>query len=189
MAEVRELMPRVPAVACFDTAFHSRMPAAASTYAIPLEWRQRFGVRRYGFHGFSHAGGARRAPQLLDSPGTGLKGLTFHLGSGASGAADRGGRFNGPTKGVPPPEGLVMATRSGSIDPGLVLWLQRHAGLSEAQMMDALDRHSGLQALAGTGDMRQVLEKLSAGDEDARLAFDVYVHRLRACIASMAAAM
>jgi acetate kinase len=82
-----------------------------------------------------------------------------------------------------------MATRSGSIDPGLVLWLQKHAGLSDAQMMEALDRHSGLQALAGTGDMRQLLEKLSAGDEDARLGFDVYVHRLRACIASMAAAM
>src|SRR5260370_15453707 len=93
------------------------------------------------------------------------------------------------TMGFTPLEGLVMATRSGSIDPGLVLWLQRHAGLSEAQMMDALDRHSGLQALAGTGDMRELLEKLSAGDEDARLAFDVYVPRLRACIASMAAAM
>src|SRR5258708_9287169 len=93
------------------------------------------------------------------------------------------------TVGFTPLQGLLMATRSGSIGPGLVLWLQRHAGLSEAQMMDALDRHSGLRALAGTGDMRQVLEKLSAGDEDARLAFDVYVHRLRACIASMAAAM
>jgi acetate kinase len=91
--------------------------------------------------------------------------------------------------GFTPLEGLVMATRSGSIDPGLVLWLQKHAGLSDAQMMDALDRHSGLQALAGTGDMRQLLERLSAGDDDARLAFDVYVHRLRACIASMAAAM
>ena len=93
------------------------------------------------------------------------------------------------TMGFTPLEGLVMATRSGSIDPGLVLWLQKHAGLSDAQMMEALDRHSGLQALAGTGDMRELLEKLSAGDEDARLAFDVYVHRLRAYIASMAAAM
>jgi acetate kinase len=189
MSAVRELMPRIPAVACFDTAFHSRMPAAASTYAIPLEWRQRFGVRRYGFHGFSHAWAARRAAQVLGSPGTGLKVVTCHLGSGASVAAIWGGRSMDTTMGFTPLEGLVMATRSGSIDPGLVLWLQKHAGLSDAQMMEALDRHSGLQALAGTGDMRQLLEKLSAGDEDARLAFDVYVHRLRACIASMAAAM
>ena len=91
--------------------------------------------------------------------------------------------------GFTPLEGLVMATRSGSIDPGLVLWLQKHAGITDAEMMETLDRHSGLEALAGTGDMREVLKRLSAGDEDARLAFDVYVHRLRACIASMAAAM
>ncbi len=146
-------------------------------------------LRRYGFHGFSHAWAARRAAQILESPGTGLKVVTCHLGSGASVAAVWGGRSMDTTMGFTPLEGLVMATRSGSIDPGLVLWLQRHAGLSEAEMMDALDRYSGLQALAGTGDMRQLLEKLSAGDEDARLAFDVYVHRLRACIASMAAAM
>jgi acetate kinase len=93
------------------------------------------------------------------------------------------------TMGFTPLEGLVMATRSGSVDPGLVLWLQKHAGVSAADMMETLDRHSGLEALTGSGDMRQLLEKLSAGDEDARLAFDVYVHRLRACIASMAAAM
>ncbi len=189
MAAVRELMPRIPAVACFDTAFHAHLPAAASTYAIPLEWRQRYGIRRYGFHGFSHAWAARRAAQLLGSPGTGLKVVTCHLGSGASVAAVWGARSMDTTMGFTPLEGLVMATRSGSIDPGLVLWLQKHAGLSDAQMMDALDRHSGLQALAGTGDMRQLLERLSAGDDDARLAFDVYVHRLRACIASMAAAM
>ena len=189
MAAVRELMPRIPAVACFDTAFHSHMPASASTYAIPLEWRQRFGVRRYGFHGFSHAWAARRAAQLLGSPGTGLKVVTCHLGSGASVAAVWGGRSMDTTMGFTPLEGLVMATRSGSIDPGLVLWLQKHAGVSAGEMMETLDRHSGLEALAGSGDMRQLLEKLSAGDEDARLAFDVYVHRLRACIASMAAAM
>src|SRR6202163_1760714 len=188
MAAVRELMPRIPAVACFDTAFHSRMPPSSSTYAIPLEWRHRFGVRRYGFHGFSHAWAARRAAQLLGSPGTGLKVVTCHLGSGASVAAVWGGRSMDTTMGFTPLEGLVMATRSGSIDPGLVLWLQKHAGVSAEEMMETLDRHSGLEALAGSGDMRQLLEKLSAGDEDARLAFDVYVHRLRACIASMTAA-
>lgn len=189
MAAVRELMPRIPAVACFDTAFHSRMPAAASTYAIPLDWRQRFGVRRYGFHGFSHAYAARRGAALLGSPGTGLKVVTCHLGSGASVAAVWGGRSMDTTMGFTPLEGLVMATRAGNLDPGLVLWLQKHAEITPGEMMDALDRYSGLQALAGTADMRQLLHKLSAGDEDARLAFDVYVHRLRACIASMAAAM
>jgi acetate kinase len=186
---IRELMPRTAAVACFDTAFHSRMPAAASTYAIPLEWRERFGVRRYGFHGFSHAHASRRAAQMLGSPGTGLKVVTCHLGSGASVAAVWGGRSMDTSMGFTPLEGLVMATRSGSIDPGLVLWLQKHAGVNDAEMMEALDRQSGLKALAGTGDMREVLKRLSAGDEEARLAFDVYVHRLRACIASMAAAM
>src|SRR5260370_22678690 len=97
MAEVRELMPRVPAVACFDTAFHSRMPAAASTYAIPLEWRQRFGVRRYRFHGFSHAWAARRAAPLLDNPGTGLKVVPRPLGSGPSGPARSGRPSPDPT--------------------------------------------------------------------------------------------
>jgi len=189
IAAIRELMPRTAAIACFDTAFHARMPAAASTYAIPLEWRQRFGVRRYGFHGFSHAYAARRAAQLLGSPGTGLKVVTCHLGSGASVAAVWGGRSMDTSMGFTPLEGLVMATRSGSIDPGLILWLQKHAGVTAAEMMETLDRHSGLEALAGTGDMREVLKKLSAGDEESRLAFDVYVHRLRACIASMAAAM
>ncbi|HEY8801511.1 MAG TPA: acetate/propionate family kinase [Candidatus Dormibacteraeota bacterium] len=186
---VRVLMPRVPAVACFDTAFHSRMPAAAATYAIPLEWRQEFGIRRYGFHGFSHAYSARRATEMLQGSGTGMKVVTCHLGSGASVAAVWGGRSMDTTMGFTPLEGLVMGTRSGSIDPGLVLWLQRHAGVDEAAMTEALDQRSGLLALAGTADMREVLRGISAGSDRARLALDVYVHRLKACIASMAAAM
>jgi acetate kinase len=186
---VRVLLPRVPSVACFDTAFHSRMPAAASTYAIPEEWRQRFGIRRYGFHGFSHAHAARRAAEMLRSPGSGLKVVTCHLGSGASVAAVWGGRSMDTTMGFTPLEGLVMGTRSGSIDPGLVLWLQRHAGVTEAEMTETLDQRSGLAALAGSADMREVLRGISAGSDRARLALDVYVHRLRACIAAMAAAM
>src|SRR6202140_2438736 len=189
VAAVREVLPRFPAVAARDTAFHSRMPAAASTYAIPHEWRQRFGVRRYGFHGFSHSYAARRAAQLLGSPGTGLKVVTCHLGSGASVAAVWGGRSMDTTMGFTPLEGLVMATRSGSIDPGAVLWLQRHAGVTEAEMTEALDRHSGLAALAGTGVMKELLETRSSGDEDAQLAFDVYIHRLRYCIAARTAGM
>jgi acetate kinase len=186
---VRVLIPRVPAVACFDTAFHSRMPAAAATYAIPQEWRQEFGVRRYGFHGFSHAYAARRATEMLQGSGTGMKVITCHLGSGASVAAVWGGRSMDTTMGFTPLEGLVMGTRSGSLDPGLVLWLQKHAGLSEREMSEALDQRSGLVALAGTADMREVLRGISAGSDRARLALDVYVHRLRGCIASMAAAM
>jgi len=172
-----------------DTAFHSRMPAAASTYAIPHEWRERYGVRRYGFHGFSHSYAARRAAEMVGSPGTGLKVVTCHLGSGASVAAVWGGRSMDTTMGFTPLEGLVMATRSGSIDPGAVLWLQRHAGVTEAEMTETLDRHSGLEALAGTGDMKELLAMLSAGDEGAQLAFDVYIHRLRGCIAAMTAGM
>jgi acetate kinase len=186
---VGALLPRIPAVACFDTAFHSGMPAAASTYAIPEEWRERYGIRRYGFHGFSHAYAARRAAELLRRSASELRIVTCHLGAGASLAAVQGGKSLDTTMGFTPLEGLVMATRSGTVDPGLVLWLERHAGMTEADLTDALDQRSGLQALAGTSDMREVLKRRSNGDERARLAFGVYVHRLRALIASMAAAM
>jgi acetate kinase len=189
IAAVGRALPGVPAVACFDTAFHSRMPAAASTYAIPAEWRERYGIRRYGFHGFSHAYAARLAAQLLGRHERDLRVVTCHLGAGASLAAVSGGRSVDTTMGFTPLEGLVMATRSGSVDPGMLLWLQRHAALTEPELSDALDQRSGLLGLAGTGDMRELLTRISAGDEVARLAFDVYVHRLRAGIASMAAAM
>jgi acetate kinase len=126
---------------------------------------------------------------MLDSPGTGLKVVTCHLGSGASVAAVWGGRSMDTTMGFTPLEGLVMGTRSGSVDPGLVLWLQKHADVTETEMADALEQRSGLLALAGTADMREVLRGITAGTEGPRLALDVYVHRLRACIAAMAAAM
>jgi acetate kinase len=189
IAAVSALLPTTPAVACFDTAFHSGMPAAASTYAIPEEWRQRHGIRRYGFHGFSHRYAARRAAEMLGRSPADLRVVTCHLGAGASLAAVRGGRSVDTTMGFTPLEGLVMATRSGTVDPGLMLWLQRHAGMTEADLTDVLDRKSGLEALAGTPDMREVLKRMSGGDQRARLGFDVYVHRLRSLIASMAAAM
>ncbi len=188
IAAVHTLLPEVPAVACFDTAFHSEMPAAASTYAIPEEWRRRHGILRYGFHGFSHAYASRRAAEMLRKPTTELRVVTCHLGAGASLAAVQGGRSVDTTMGFTPLEGLVMATRSGTVDPGLVLWLQRHAGMTEAELTEALDQRSGLLAVAGTADMREVIERMP-GDERARLAFDVYVHHLRSLIASMAAAM
>ena len=189
IAAIRVLLPRVPQVACFDTAFHSHMPAEASTYAIPTEWRTQLGIRRYGFHGFSHAYASRRAAEILGRPEAFLRTITCHLGAGASVAAVLGGRSVDTTMGFTPMEGLVMATRSGTVDPGMVLWLQRHAGMTEPQLNDALDQRSGLLALAGVADMREVLRGVTAGVERSRLAFDVYIHRLRSCIGAMAAAM
>ena len=189
IAAARELLPRLPAVACLDTSFHTRMPEAASTYAVPEEWRTRYGIKRYGFHGFSHAWASRRAADMLGRSPHELRAVTCHLGAGASLAAVRGGRSVDTTMGFTPIEGLVMATRSGSVDPGILLYLQRHAGIGELELSEALDRQGGLTALAGTGDMRAILQRIADGDEVAELAFDVYIHRLRALIAGMAAAM
>ena len=189
IAAAGELLPRVPGVACIDTAFHSRMPAAASTYAIPEEWRERHGIRRYGFHGFSHAYSTRRAAEMLGRPISELRAVTCHLGGGASLAAVLGGRSVDTTMGFTPLEGLVMATRAGTVDPGILLWLERHAGVGEARLTEALDRQGGLKALAGTSDMREILQRMADGEDRAELAFDVYIHRLRSLIASMAAAM
>jgi acetate kinase len=185
----QKILSGVPGVACLDTAFHAGMPAAASTYAVPASWRERHGIQRYGFHGFSHSYSARRAAEMLGRSPSEIRVVTCHLGAGASLAAVMGGRSVDTTMGFTPLEGLVMATRSGTVDPGMLLWLQRHAGVGEPELTDALDREGGLKALAGTGDMREVMKRKSAGDEDAKLGFDVYVHRLRASIAAMAAAM
>src|SRR5207302_10345580 len=159
IAATRELLPRVPGVACLDTAFHSTIPPAASTYAIPLEWRRRYGIRRYGFHGFSHAYAARRAAEMLSRPQSGLRVVTCHLGAGASLAAVLGGRSVDTTMGFTPLEGRVMATRSGSVDPGLVLWLEEHVGTPASELAATLEHRSGLLGLAGTADMRGVLAK------------------------------
>jgi acetate kinase len=182
-------LPDMAAVACFDTAFHAAMPAAAATYALPAAWRRRFGIRRYGFHGLSHAYASRRAAELLDRPIETLRLVTCHLGAGASLAAVEAGSSVDTTMGFTPLEGLVMATRSGSLDPGLVLWLEEHVGTPPAELAATLEYRSGLFGLAGTADMRAVLAGAQAGEPDARLALEVYVHRLRAGIAAMATAM
>ncbi|TCO45920.1 acetate/propionate family kinase [Actinocrispum wychmicini] len=185
---VAALLPGVPAVACFDTAFHATMPAAAATYAVPREWRDRHAVRRYGFHGLSHAYCARRVAQLLHRRPEDFRLVTCHLGAGASLAAVLGGRSVDTTMGFTPLDGLVMATRSGTVDPGLVLWLQEHEHLTPQEVANALEHRSGLTALAGTGDMREVEAMAAGGVPAAILALDVYTHRLVAGIAAMAAA-
>ncbi|MGH4025865.1 MAG: acetate/propionate family kinase [Pseudonocardiaceae bacterium] len=185
-----QVLPDTIAVACFDTAFHATLPAAAATYALPQEWNQRWGLRRYGFHGLSHAYAARRAAELLDRPVATLRMVTCHLGAGASLAAIAGGRSVDTTMGFTPLAGLVMATRTGSIDPGLVLWLQQHAAVDVDQLSHTLEFESGLAGLTGgTGDMREVLRGVAARRPQAILAFDVYVHRLRREIAAMTAAL
>lgn len=189
VAAVNAVLPNVPAVACFDTAFHAGMPAAATTYAIPLEWRKRWALRKYGFHGLSHAYASRRAAEMLGRPIEELRIVTCHLGSGASLAAIRGGRSVDTTMGFTPLDGLVMATRSGSIDPGLVLWLEAHVRMPSAELASTLEHRSGLLGLAGTADMRAILAAEAAGDEAAVLALGVYLHRLRASIAAMVAAL
>jgi acetate kinase len=181
---VTRVLPELPAVACFDTAFHTTIPPAAATYAVPREWQQRYGVRRYGFHGLSHAYCSRRAIEL-----TGARRLvTCHLGAGASLAAVVDGRSVDTTMGFTPLEGLVMATRSGTVDPGLVLWLEEHEHQAPHEVAGALEQRSGLLALAGTADMREVEARVAAGDPEACLALDVYVHRLVISIGAMAAA-
>ena len=182
LALVRRLLPDVPAVACFDTAFHAQIPAAASTYALPAEWRRRWRLKKYGFHGLSHAYASRRAREL----GAGQRLVTCHLGAGASLCAVADGRSVDTTMGFTPLDGLVMATRSGAVDPGLVLWLQEHAGVPPSELATALENGSGLLGLAGTADMRELLAR---DDDDARLALDVYVHRLRTLIGAMVAAL
>lgn len=186
--EVGRLLPDAPTVACFDTGFHATLPAAASTYALPWQWNQRWGLRRYGFHGLSHASAVRRAAELVGRPVQDLRIVSCHLGAGASLAAVRGGICLDTTMGFTPLEGLVMGTRSGSVDPGLVLWLLESGGLAATQVSDALAHGSGLKGLSGTsGDLRDVLEGRRRREERCVLAYDVFMHRLVREVAAMTA--
>jgi acetate kinase len=189
LAAVSAARPECPAVACFDTAFHSTISPGAATYPLPRAWRERWGLRRFGFHGLSHAYAARRAAELLGRSSDGLRVVTCHLGAGASLAAVSSGRSLDTTMGFTPLEGLAMATRCGSVDPGLLLWLLERTELGEQRMAHALEHESGMLALAGTADMRAVIEAAARGDTHAGLALEVYLHRLRAGVAAMAAAM
>jgi acetate kinase len=190
IAAARAVLPDVPHVACFDTAYHATLPAAAATYALPEEWRRQWPLRRFGFHGLSHAYAARRAAELVGREADDrLRVVSCHLGAGASLCASRGLRSVDTTMGFTPLEGLVMATRAGSVDPGLVLWLVTEAGLTPDEVRDRLEHDSGLAGLTGTADMRLVVERRQAGDAAASLAFDVYVHALCRAVAGMTAAL
>jgi acetate kinase len=184
-AAERSLVPGTPQVAVFDTAFHANLPTPAYTYAGPKEWLDA-GLRRFGFHGINHEYVAHRTAHILDRNIDDLRLLTCHLGSGASLAAVRHGRSVDTTMGFTPLDGLAMATRSGSVDPGLLLHLLRSGDTSPDQLHDVLNRGSGLAGLSGTsGDMRDVIAARAQGDAGAELAFDVYVHRLRRYIGAM----
>lgn len=187
---VAGLLPQVPAVACFDTAFHATLPEAAAQYALPAEWRERFGLRRFGFHGLSHAYASRRAARMLRRPVEELRIVTCHLGAGASLAAVSDGRSVDTTMGFTPLEGLVMATRSGTVDPGLLLWLLDRVHLNPTELQRVLEYESGLAGLSGgTGDLRHLVPAAERGEATADLAVRVYLHRLRREAAAMAAAM
>lgn len=190
ISALRRTLGDVPVVACFDTAFHRTLPDAAAVYAVPWSWTHDLGVRRYGFHGLSHRWAAGRAAELVGRPVDEIRIVTAHLGAGASLAAVRAGQSVDTTMGFTPLDGLVMATRSGAVDPGALLWVQRRLGLDAAAVEHALGHESGLLGLSGrSGDLRDVRARADADDPDARLALEVYVHRLRAGVGQMAAAL
>lgn len=183
----RAALPFIPHVAVFDTAFHASLPAEAFTYAIDAAVARDHGIRRYGFHGTSYRYVSARAAEVLGRPLETLRMVVLHLGNGASAAAIAGGRSVDTSMGMTPLEGLVMGTRSGDIDPAVLLHLQRVAGYDAAGLDQLLNRSSGIKGLSGHTDMRDLLDAADAGDAAARLAADVYVHRLKRYIGAYAA--
>ncbi|MFG1783070.1 acetate kinase [Rhodococcus oryzae] len=173
------VFPDVPHVAVFDTAFFHTLPAEARTYAIDAQVAAAHGVRRYGFHGTSHEYVSGRVAEVLGRDNAELNQIVLHLGNGASASAIAGGRAMDTSMGLTPLEGLVMGTRSGDIDPGIVMHLRRSADLDVDAIDDLLNRGSGLKGLCGVNDFRELRRLIADGDEAARLAYDVYIHRLR----------
>ncbi len=174
----RAVLPEVPQVAVFDTAFHATMPDESATYAIDLGVAERFGIRRYGFHGTSHAYVSRRTAELLGRDGAEVNVVTLHLGNGASACAVRGGRSVATSMGLSPLAGLVMGTRCGDLDPAVLFHLHRVAGMSMDEIDGLLNHRSGLHGLAGVNDLRTVEERRAAGDPVATRAFDIYCRRI-----------
>jgi acetate kinase len=179
----------IPQVAVFDTAFHSELPDSAAIYPGPYEWVSQ-GIRRFGFHGINHQYCAERTAQLLDKELRSLKIVTCHIGNGCSLAAIQNGHSIDTTMGFTPLEGLMMGTRSGSVDPGILTYLMRERNLSGQALDDLLNKNSGLLGISGlSGDMREIVGAMKTGNERARLAFDIFVHRLQTGIGAMIAAL
>jgi acetate kinase len=183
------LFPELPQVAVFDTAFHQTLPDYAYTYAVPQSWRDEHRVRRYGFHGTSHAFVSRAAAALLGREPDEVNLIVLHLGNGASATAVRAGRSVDTSMGMTPLEGLVMGTRSGDIDPALHAHLHRQVGWSLDEIDNVLNRESGLKGLAGQNDFRELEQMVDAGDARARLAFEVYCYRIRKYVGGYYAAL
>ncbi|MFF7334065.1 acetate/propionate family kinase [Streptomyces sp. NPDC008150] len=173
------LRPDLPQVAVFDTAFHTTMPESAARYAIDVKTADEHRVRRYGFHGTSHAFVSRAAAKLLGRAPEDVNVIVLHLGNGASASAVRGGKCVDTSMGLTPLEGLVMGTRSGDLDPAVIFHLARVGGLSMDEIDTLLNKRSGLVGLCGDNDMREIRRRVDDGDEQARLAFDIYIHRLK----------
>lgn len=185
----REAFPDVPHVAVFDTAFHMTIPPRASTYAVPRAWREELGVRRYGFHGTSYAYVSRETARLLGRPVEEVNSIILHLGNGASACAVRGGRSVDTSMGLTPLQGLVMGTRSGDVDPALAAYLQRSAGTDAVAVEEALNKRSGMLALAGASDLREVTQRARDGDAEAGTALEVYAYRVRLYVGAYLAAL
>jgi acetate kinase len=175
----RKLLPDVPHVAVFDTAFFHDLPAAAATYAIDRELAEKWHIRRYGFHGTSHRYASKQAAEFLGKPWESLNQIVLHLGNGASASAIAGGRPVDTSMGLTPLEGLVMGTRSGDIDASIVGYLHREAEMSVDDIESMLNHNSGMLGLAGERDFRRLQQLIESGDGSAQLAYDVYIHRLR----------
>jgi acetate kinase len=185
----RRLRPELPQVAVFDTAFHATIPEYAARYAIDTETADRYSIRRYGFHGTSHQYVSRRTAELLGKSPESVNVIVLHLGNGASASAVAGGVCVDTSMGLTPLEGLVMGTRSGDLDPAVLVHLHRVGGFSVDEIDDLLNRRSGMLGLCGDNDMREVTRRVTAGDTRAALAFDVYVHRLRKYVGGYAAVL
>jgi acetate kinase len=185
----RGALPGVPQVAVFDTAFHATLPAPAAAYAVPEEWREQYGVRRYGFHGTNYAHVMKEAARLLGRDVSRVNLVALHLGNGASACAVRGGVSVDTSMGLTPLAGLVMGTRSGDVDPSVPGYLARVARLAPEQVDDALEHRSGLLGLAGVSDMRDLLHRRADGDRGASLAFDTYCYRVRSYVGAYQAVL
>ncbi|MEV3935906.1 acetate kinase [Glycomyces sp. NPDC049804] len=185
----RKLFPKLPQVAVFDTAFHATVPERAHLYAVPGAWREEHGVRRYGFHGTSHAYVSRKAAELLGKSPKEVNVIVAHLGNGASVTAVERGRSIDTSMGLTPLEGLVMGTRSGDIDPAIVFHMHRRTGASFEDLDAALNKESGMLALTGQIDMRAVEAAAASGDRAAQIGLEIYCYRIRKYIGSYIAAL